>query len=162
MSYGIKNDWEEIINYGRITATYKFALAKSIIALADKGKIVVGFAELADYYTSEIRNHLKHYKKQITAKSSKFLEACSDYTEGLIDINELRDITIRIGFFNVLERFHNINQEETNTKFFEYEKKAKKLYITDSMFKLVNEYGKEPLKQQVEQRWKEVEIKWNV
>ncbi len=157
----LKIDWDSIINKGRITATYKFALAKALVNLAEKKKTIVSFEELADYYTRELCTHIKSYKKQITAKSSKFLEACKDFNEEKIDINDLREITIKMGFTNVLERFHTVNQISTDRRYFTYDIELKKLYLTDDLIKLVEKYGSEDLNREIEVRWNEVEMRWN-
>jgi hypothetical protein len=70
-----ENYWRGIVLLGRNVATYKLALAKSLLELSAAGKTFVTLEELASPYTRHLTEHLKRSEKQITSSSSKFLDA---------------------------------------------------------------------------------------
>lgn len=72
----LESYWRSIVLFGRNTASYKFSLAESLIALAKEGKTTVSLTELANPYSSNICRHILHEKQQTTNPSSTFLEAC--------------------------------------------------------------------------------------
>ena len=68
--------WRAVILFGRNVATYKFALGKALLTLADEGKTLVTAEELSIPYASELCQHLKLEDKQINSRTSTFLDAC--------------------------------------------------------------------------------------
>ena len=50
----LESYWRSIVLFGRNTASYKFSLAESLIALANEGKTTVSLTELANPYSSNI------------------------------------------------------------------------------------------------------------
>lgn len=68
--------WRAIILFGKNTATYKFALAKSIISFAKNNFSSISVEELAVPYYKNICEHIKNFPKQTVSKSSTFLESC--------------------------------------------------------------------------------------
>ena len=55
---------------------------------------------------------------KITSRSSKFLTACTQFNAGEISRHDLIAITVRQGFNNVIDAFHNVNQGEIEKRFF--------------------------------------------
>ncbi|MDO5708377.1 MAG: hypothetical protein Q4P31_07070 [Andreesenia angusta] len=155
----IKSDWEDIIYRGRITASYKFALAETLLEVANDNKKSISLKDMGKIYTNKLIRHLRVYPKQITAKSSKFLEACMDYDNGKISEDELSEITLNMGFKNVLSRFHNLGEFKVKTRYYKVFKGS--LYLTEEMIELVQNEGYNNLMTMVESRWNEVEESWN-
>lgn len=103
-----ENYFRSVVLFGRNVASYKFALAKSLIALGGEGRDVVPLKELAVPFAREICGHLREAPKQATSGSSQFLSACRDYNEGRTGQDELAAATERLGFQYVIDAFHRV------------------------------------------------------
>lgn len=58
--------------------------------------------------------------RQAISSSSKFLDICRDYNAGNISHEQLIDATRKLGFVNVLDAFHNVNNEKLTSPFSNY------------------------------------------
>ena len=70
--------WRSIILLGRNVASYKFALARSLLEL-DNNSSEILLDEIALPFAKNICSHLKTGDKQITSSSSQFLDYCKDF-----------------------------------------------------------------------------------
>jgi hypothetical protein len=77
-----ENYWRAIILFGQNVASYKFALAKSLIELSTNGNESVNLEDLAEPFSRHVVEHLAKAPKQATFSSSRFLEACRKFGEG--------------------------------------------------------------------------------
>src|ERR1022692_950763 len=102
--------WRAGILFGRNVASYKFALAKSLIELSAEGQSFIKLEELAIPFSKHIVEHLQSAPKQATSSSSRFLEACRKSSVGEIDAGELTRETVSLGFNNVIDAFHIVNR----------------------------------------------------
>ena len=84
-----KDEWRSIVLFGRNVATYKFALARSLIELARDGREAVTLEELAVPFARNLCQHLDEVETQGTFQHSRFLDACRYYNAGVIDHDEL-------------------------------------------------------------------------
>src|SRR5580765_7632203 len=84
-----ENYWRAVILFGQNVASYKFALAKSLIELSALGKESVTLEDLAEPFSRHIVEHLAKAPKQATFASSRFLEACRNFAEGTVGKDEL-------------------------------------------------------------------------
>ncbi|MDP6985568.1 MAG: HNH endonuclease, partial [Candidatus Latescibacteria bacterium] len=89
--------------FGRNVASYKFALAKSLLELASQGREAVPLADLAVPFSRHISDHLVHVDRQGTSRSSRFLDACRFFNAGRISHDELVSATEVFGFNNVID-----------------------------------------------------------
>ena len=121
----LENYWRSIILFGRNVASYKFALAKALYDLKDSGDTVVTLDKLAVPFAKHIASHLVICDKQITSANSKFLDGCRDFNANKITHDKLVDLTVQLGFNNVIDAFHNVHNEEVPTRFFVDERKTK-------------------------------------
>ena len=64
----LASNWRAIILFGRNVASYKFALAKSILELGATGKTQLKLDELAPVYSRHVCEHLKNSDKQATSQ----------------------------------------------------------------------------------------------
>ena len=170
----LENYWRAIILFGKNTASYKFALAKSLIDVSlERKSDLIALDDLALPYALHLTEHLKYSPKQSTAKTSQFIQACQDYNEGKIDEDRLVQITKKEGFKYVLDAFHVVNtkaiQERfydvVNEEFFIDERKFNKgIRLTDNLFKLFYVYDNsaKDLNQETESRWNLVEKAWEL
>ena len=104
-------------------ASYKFALAHSQLQFRDRGSDLITIDELALPFSQQICQHIGTAPKQATSRSTKFLDACKPYNDGALSQSDLVAITTRIGFNNVIDAFHVVNQDNIPKRFFLDERK---------------------------------------
>lgn len=156
----LENYWRAIILFGRNVASYKFALAKALLDLQGRPGELVRLEELAVPFSRHICDHLRLASKQTTSSSSKFLEACGKFNEGTISQDELVSTTVRLGFNNVIDAFHNVNQQEVPVRFFADDRRNGGVRLTDSFYSLFQTPQGNDLPEEVESRWRLVETAW--
>lgn len=110
--------WRSIILFGRNSASYKFALGKSLLEAAGQEKTFVSVEELAEPYARNLVDHLQKSDRQGTSASSQFLEFCRKFSRGEIEKDQLLAQTVRLGFVNVVDAFHNVNHAQIPVRFF--------------------------------------------
>jgi hypothetical protein len=93
-------------------ASYKFALAKSLIDLGATGQTAISLEDLADPFSRHILEHLANATKQVTSASSRFLDACRSFRAGSIARDELLGSTVKLGFNHVIDAFHVVNRSD--------------------------------------------------
>ena len=114
----LESCWRAIILLGKNTACYKFALAQALLEV-NRQNTKIGLETIALPYAKHIANHLKSNPKQITRNSSTFLSNCKQFNNGEITETKLTEQTMRYGFVNVLDAFHNVAGSTTEKLFFE-------------------------------------------
>lgn len=156
--------WRSIILFGNNVASYKFALAESLIEIIPTGRSTITLEELAEPYTRYICTHIAKSPRQTTSNSSEFLETCRKFNEGMTSKDELIGTAVKLGFNNVIDAFHNVNGNKLPVSFFEkdYSRGNKKIILTDEIYKLKGLDVYDNLKQEAEARWKLVETSWNL
>src|SRR5262249_45303591 len=110
--------WRAIILFGRNAASYKFALGQVFLEFAQQGKTTVRLDEVALPYARQLCAHLNLAPRQGTAPTSRFLSACRDFNAGVISQEQLIETTVRLGFVNVLDAFHVVNDAPIPKPFF--------------------------------------------
>jgi len=159
----LEDYWRAIILFGRNVATYKFALAKSLLELKPQSGQLVTLDELAVPFSLNLAEHLAVVDKQATSSSSKFLDGCRQYNAGELNQNELVDLTIKMGFNNVIDAFHIVGRQETPQRFFADDRRSNKgITITDEFSKLIDTDQIDNLPSEVEARWRLVETAWSL
>lgn len=161
----IEDYWRGIILFGKNVASYKFALAQSLLELAPGGKSTITLEELAQAYARHTLEHLRlcDSQSQQTNVPYPFLEACRRYDRGEISYEELISITAKEGFKVVLDKFHNVNKTETPVRFFSSERRgAKVITLTDELFGMLEGNQGQNLPKEVDARWRLVETAWEL
>ncbi len=160
----LENYWRAIILFGRNVASYKFALAKALFDLKDSGNTLITLDRLAEPYVAHLVEHLKTFDKQGTSSNSRFLDACRSYKDGASDdYQQLIEITVSLGFNNVIDAFHNVHNTEIPKRFFLDERKQSGgIVLTDEFYRLAESFQFENLNQETEARWRLVEAAWNM
>ncbi|MFH1726861.1 MAG: HNH endonuclease [Pseudomonadota bacterium] len=159
----LDNYWRAIILFGRNVASYKFALAKALLEMGKIENDLVTLEKLAEPFSRHLCEHLKHSPKQITSKSSSFLDACNKYINNNITKDELIQITVNQGFNNVIDAFHIVNRENVPELFFIDERRQSQgIRITENFFKLAKDMQFENLIHETESRWRLVEESWRL
>jgi len=133
--------WRAIVLFGRNAASYKFALASALLEIGvDSGEDNITLEQLALPYATRIAEHLRTADKQGTFKGSQFLDACRAFNRGEIDAEKLRQLTVRLGFGDVIDAFHNIDNAEVPQRFYVDERKLggpPSIRLTDNLRKLL-------------------------
>jgi 5-methylcytosine-specific restriction endonuclease McrA len=160
----LDNYWRAIILFGRNVASYKFALGKTLLELTRQGKHFVPLTELARPFARHIAEHLKQADKQATSRSSQFLEGCRKFNRGELSEEALADMTVRMGFNNVIDAFHVVGNGELGVRFFADERATpgNGIRLTDEAFRLTELYQHRNLPFEVEARWRLVETAWEL
>ena len=144
-------------------ASYKFALAKSLIEIGGREHELIKLEDLAEPFSRHVCEHLKRNPKQSTSASSKFLDACRAYNSGDSSQSDLIAQTTKLGFVNVIDAFHIVNQGEIPKRFFLDERKQSGgIRLTDEFFNMFEEGRTGELGEEVEARWRLVETAWSL
>lgn len=159
----LENQWRAIILFGNNVASYKFALAKSLYDLSDSKNDLIPLADLAKPFSRHICEHLAHSPKQATSPTSKFLDACRSHSNGNTSTDELIEQTVKLGFNNVIDAFHNVNRSEVPQRFFIDERSTHGgIRLTDNFFKLAESFQFNSMNEETEARWRLVEEGWKM
>lgn len=155
--------WRAIVLFGRNVASYKFALAASLLEFRGRDNDLVPLDELARPFARHLCRHLAHSPKQATSRSSRFLDTCRQFNDGRISEAQLLKTTRRIGFTNVIDAFHVVNQGEIEPRFFLDERATHGgIRLTDSLFEIHEDAQSPTLELEVEARWRLVETAWGL
>ena len=159
----LQSYWRSIVLYGKNSASYKFALAKSLIDLKGQPDDLIKLEDLAASFSKHLCEHLKHNDKQSTNPSSSFLDICRKFNSNETSMDELIQKTKKLGFNDVIDAFHIVNGGEIPKRFFIDERKENDgIRITDNFFELNELQESENLPREVEARWRLVETAWDL
>ena len=152
--------WRTIILFGRNTSCYKFSLATALLQNRPENSMVK-LEDLALPFAQSIVHTMQDFEKQTTAKNSQYLQACLDYKNGKISQTQLQDITIKKGFVNVIDAFHNVAGGETDKRFFtDMRKTDKAIQLTDNFYELLERLPDNTLENETFARWRLVNYAW--
>ncbi len=156
------NSLRGVVLFGRNVASYKFALAKSLLELSRSGTELVTLDELAVPFARHLCDHLRDAPRQGTSASSKFLDACRSFNDGAMDQDQLWAATARLGFVNVIDAFHVVGSGEVPTRFFVDDRAASNgIRLTDDLLGLDDVTVAQTLAE-TEARWRLVETAWDL
>ncbi len=159
----LQSYWRSIVLYGKNSASYKFALAKSLMDLKGQTNDLIKLEDLAASFSKHLCEHLKHNDKQSTNPSSSFLDTCRKFNSNETSMDELIQTTKKLGFNDVIDAFHIVNGEEIPKRFFIDERKENDgIRITENFFELNELQESENLPREVEARWRLVETAWDL
>lgn len=153
-----------IVLFGKNAATYKFALAKSLIELTSNGTDFISLKDLAIPFIRYTNEHVLNGNKQITSTSSKYFDAFDKYNSKECDIDDIVKLTLNTPFKNVIDRFHTVNDSDLDTKFYEIatRNKVKGIVLTDNLYKISENSSLNNLFIETEARWNLVENAWSL
>jgi hypothetical protein len=153
--------WRSIVLFGSNVASYKFALAKALLEIAASDRNLISLEELAVPFSRHVCEHLKEVDRQGTFEHSRFLDGCRFFNAGRISANELVELTVLLGFNNVLDAFHNVRSQKVPTQFFVDERTTHGgIQLTNDMFGLAEAATCMDLIGETESRWRLVESAW--
>ncbi|ARN74889.1 HNH endonuclease domain-containing protein [Oceanicoccus sagamiensis] len=159
----LENYWRGIILFGKNSASYKFALGKSLIDLAGSQNDLIKIEDLAVPYSKYLCGHIEIADKQGNS-DGEFLRTCRKYNLNEVSHEELISKAIRLGFGDVLKAFHNVPSGEVPVKFFIEEGRGVKkgIRITDNFLNLFADVDRHDLYEETESRWRLVETAWEL
>lgn len=152
-----------VVLFGRNSASYKFALAKSLVELAGTDAEAVTLEDLAVPYAAHLCSHLQQAPRQGISARSRFLDICRAYNSGAIDEAELHQGTEKLGFVNVIDAFHVVGNGEIPLRFFVDERsgRTRGIRLTDTVKQIAAGDGHQALAE-IEARWRLVETAWEL
>lgn len=157
----LENYWRGIILFGKNVASYKFALAHALYEVKRDGSDLILLEDLAVPFSQHLCRHLAQAPKQITSARSQYLDACRGFNAHEIDQDALTAATVRFGFNNVIDAFHNVNQGEIEKRFFIDERKTHKgIRLTSHFYQLTEREQYQNLMFETDARWNLVEQGW--
>lgn len=158
--------WRAVVLFGRNVASYKFALAKTLLSMADRADDRIPLEELAAPFARNLCEHLRLVDKQTTSRSSKFLDACRAFNQGELQEQALFETTAKLGFNNVIDAFHVVGSGPVPVRFFEDERGGTRgggaIRITDDLRRLMGTVQGDSLAEEAEARWRLVETAWHL
>lgn len=158
----VSSYWRAIILFGRNVASYKFALGDALLELG-VDREAIPLEELALPFARRVADHLRHHDKQGTVPNSSFLNACRAFNRGELTEEALRSAATRLGFQNVIDAFHVVDNAEFAQRFFIDERNISKgIRLTDEMRALARSVESPNLREEVESRWRLVETAWEL
>lgn len=144
-------------------ASYKFALARSLLDLAGRPDDLIRLDELAVPFSRHLCEHVASNPRQGTSSSSKFLDACRAANAGELDEDELINATVKLGFNNVIDAFHRLGPSDLATRFFIDERRLNNgIRISDHLRNLTLDQAAEDLCDETDARWRLVEAAWEL
>lgn len=159
----LANHWRAVILFGRNVASYKFALAKSLLEPKSRSEDLISLGDLAEPFSRHLCEHLELTDRQTTSGSSRFLDQCRRFNSGEISKNELVEVTVRLGFNNVIDAFHIVQHREIPERFFIDERRSHgRIRLTDNLFRLKENSQNQNIGEEVESRWRLVETAWDL
>jgi hypothetical protein len=156
-------NWRAVVLFGRNVASYKFALAKTLLGVADRADDRVPLEDLASSFARHLCEHLARVDKQTTSRSSKFLDACRSFNRGESSEERLTEITLELGFNNVIDAFHVVGSRPVPVRFFLDERRTGgpgAIRITEELRTLAASIQGAALGDEAEARWRLVETAW--
>ena len=159
----LENYLRGIVLFGKNVASYKFALARSLIELGAAGIEEVSLETLANPFSRALCEHLLTTPRQTTSSASGFLDACRQFNEGEITHDQLIAITRARGFNNVIDAFHVVGNQDIAVRFFVDERKTrvKGIRLTEEIVTLAETAPDQSLAE-IEARWRLVETGWSL
>ena len=160
----LEDFWRSIILLGRNVASYKFALGKSLLELADQDRDA-GAARRArrpvrppPVRAPEAFRQAGHLRPEPVPRCLPRLQP------GRADRDQLIEQTARLGFSNVIDAFHVVNQGEVPVRFFidERRQSTRGIRLTDDLRQVREDFQYRNLPAEVEARWRLVETAWDL
>jgi 5-methylcytosine-specific restriction endonuclease McrA len=159
----LTNQWRALMLFGRNVASYKFALARSLLEFGNQLSELIRMEELAEPFARHVCQHLAGAPRQATSQTSRFLDSCSRANAGELGEAELHATTVRLGFANVIDAFHRLGPADLPTRFFIDERRESGgIRITDSLRSVSTGVDMLDLDDETEARWRLVETAWEL
>lgn len=159
----LDNYWRAVILFGRNSAAYKFALGKSLLGFAARGRSALTLTELGLPFARALCEHLKDSDRQSTSKTNRFLDQCRRFNRGELTEAQLAEVAARLGFGDVIDRFHVVGAGPVAVRFYTDARASNgTITLTDELFELAELFQGRNLPAEIEARWRLVETAWEL
>lgn len=151
-----KDYWKAIVLYGLNNATYKIALAKTLLELAREGNANVDWGVLSDEFFRQYKARLDRAMMPQQTNPSRLTvmeRIVMNVNNGSLSFDGAVDEVGRDAFNDVIPRFHNIyrDKEFAKDRFYEYQL-GQGIIIKDSVFEILQDRPNE-LYEEIDARW---------
>ncbi len=150
--------WRALILLGQNTASYKFALAKTLLNLKPEAGQLLLPDDLTPAFAAELSQHIKEMPKQSTRAHLPLVAAAQAFHQGDTTQGQWEDAVRRTGFTYVLDAFHRLGPDDIAKPF--YVRAGKGILITDAFAELQQQQAFNGLMNEAESRWRLVEQAW--
>ena len=148
--------WKAITLYGLNAATYKPALAKTILKLASEDQVLVSWEELARHFLHEYESRLSNSampQQGTPGRITKLEKTVAQLKTGILSQSDAISLIAAEGFNDVIPRFHTIGRDTKFAEGYFYEANfGKSLRLKDSLLSLANT-ELDQLIEEVDARW---------
>lgn len=149
--------WKAITLFGRNTATYKIALAKSLLSFCQQGLTHINWETLSSQFFKEYLDRLSVESPlpqlEIPGRLTVMERIIAAFRSGSIDQHEAIARVGRDAFKDVIHRFHNVGSHGNLSRslFYNYEF-GKRIVLSDEVH-LLSETASSELDEELEARW---------
>ena len=160
----LETQFRSIYLLGANTATYKFALAQSLLDLNITEQTFISLDDLTPLFAKHLLRHIQTEKRQISGSvTGKLLNTLQLYHHGQINEALMLNVVRVEGFKYVLDAFHRLPAKKQATPFFhkDLHQKQQGIILTDELFHLFNSQEIGNFREEIEGRWHLVESAWS-
>jgi len=157
--------WRSIISQGRMTSTYKLALASCLGRFVEQNRVCISRRELAeaflDIYTARLVSSAGTGMPQLADPRKRCVVERVVYqlTASKISREQAVERIKNEAFVDVLPRFHTVGLEQVPGRFFEYD--SEHLTLTPHAYEVLSDSDRRAsLMKEVQARWAELEAKF--
>jgi len=153
--FSTKDYWKALILYGLNQATYKIALGKTLLSLADHGQTRVTWEELSKEFFQQYQQRLSHdpMPQQATPSRQTVMERIVKlHLAGKLSLDQaIQEVGVN-ALGDVIRRFDNLGNDEVfKGKFYRFDF-GKELILTDDLHEIVESDTSE-LEEELDARW---------
>jgi hypothetical protein len=156
--------WRALVLYGLNTATYKIALAKTLLGFTEANQVTVSWPELSkqffEEYLSRLQTNGSMPQGGLPSRRTKMERIVAEHRLGKLTKEQAIDTVGEEAFGDVIPRFHNLGKEQRlQGKFYEIDF-GKKLVLTDALFNLATDLPS--LQDEIDARWSLLEGAYSI
>lgn len=147
--------WRALVLYGLNTATYKIALARTLLQLGQSQQNVVAWGELSRLFFEEYRSRLESNggmpQSGLSGRRTKMERIVAEFRTGRVSEADAIELVGNEAFSDVIPRFHNLGKaQELQGTFYEIDF-GKQLVLKDELFEIAGDA--KSLNTEIEARW---------
>ena len=156
--------WRALVLYGLNTATYKIALAKTLLDFALANQSTVTWPELSRAFFEQYRRRLQQNDGMpqggTPGRRTKMEQFFAEYRLGKLTESQAIEAVGAEAFGDVIPRFHNLGREQgLQGKFYEFDE-GRQIILTDAAFDVASEASQ--LTAEIEARWSLLEGAYSI
>ena len=156
--------WRALVLYGLNTATYKIALARTLLRFGQSQQNVVTWNDLSNAFFKEYRDRLQNNGGMpqcgLVNRRTRMEQICAAYRIGKISEADAIQAVGEEAFSDVIPRFHNLGKEQTLQGTFYEIDFGKKLVLTDALFDVAADAA--PYHDEIAARWSLLEGAYSI